>query len=110
MIQQLALTDAVGRPFADIARGWILNPLGMTNTTCEQPLPSAFAARAPRPHDSTGARMGEPWRVHPELAAAGLWSTPPDLARFVIEVQQAPAGRSTRVLSRALMREMVSPV
>jgi len=110
MIQQLALTDAVGRSFAEIARDWILKPLGMTNSTYEQPLPAAFAASAARAHDSTGARMVDPWRVFPEFAAAGLWSTPTDLARFVIEVQQALAGRSKRVLSRALMREMVSPV
>jgi CubicO group peptidase (beta-lactamase class C family) len=110
MIQQLALEDAVGRPFVDIARDWVLKPIGMTNSTYEQPLPPAIAARAARAHDRKGARMGDPWHVYPEHAAAGLWTTPTDLARLLLEVQKTLAGQSTRVLSRATMLEMVSPV
>jgi CubicO group peptidase (beta-lactamase class C family) len=87
MIQQLALTDAAGRPFEQLAREWVLDPIGMTNSTFEQPLPAARAARAARAHDRTGARMADPWHVYPEQAAAGLWTTPSDLVKFVIEVQ-----------------------
>jgi CubicO group peptidase (beta-lactamase class C family) len=109
-IQQLALADAVGKPFAQIARDWVLDPIGMTNSTYEQPLPAARHAQAARAHNRMGARMGDPWHVYPEQAAAGLWTTPTDLARFAIEVQQAVLGRSTRVLSQAVAREMITPV
>jgi len=54
--------------------------------------------------------MGAKWHVYPEQAAAGLWTTPTDLARFVIEVQRAASGQSNKVLSRTTVQEMLSPV
>ena len=110
MIQQLALTEATGKPFAQLARDTVLAPLGMTNSTYEQPLPAAYAGKAARAHGPMGTRTGAPWHVYPEQAAAGLWTTPSDLARFAIEVQLATQGRSERVLSASLAREMVTPV
>ena len=82
----------------------------MTNSTYEQPLPAARQQQAARAHDRNGARRGDPWHVYPEQAAAGLWTTPTDLAKFVIEVQQSLLGRSNRVLAKASMQEMVTPV
>ena len=110
MIEQLALSDAAGKPFDEIARDWVLNPIGMTNSTYEQPLPAAREKQAARAHNRTGTRMGDPWHVYPERAAAGLWTTPTDLARFAIEVQLAVLGKSTRVLSQASALEMITPV
>ena len=110
LIQQLALMEATGKPFAQLARDTVLAPLGMTNSSYEQPLPAAYAGKAARAHDPMGARGAAPWHVYPEQAAAGLWTTASNLAKFAIEVQLATQGRSERVLSASFAREMVSPV
>lgn len=107
---QLLLTDAVKRPFPDVMRDWVLTPLGMAHSAYEQPLPAARDRSAARAHDRSGAARDAKWHVYPELAAAGLWTTAPDLARFGIELQKSLQGRSNRVLTRATVVEMASPV
>lgn len=107
MIQQLALSDTVGKPIENIAEEWIFQPIGMTNSTFQQPLPAGLEGQAARSHDRSGMRRDVPWHVQPMAAAAGLWTTPTDLAKFAIEVQLSLLGRSNRVLSPPMAREMV---
>jgi CubicO group peptidase (beta-lactamase class C family) len=109
-LMQQALSDARKKPFADIMRDDVLRPLGLTRSTFEQPLPESFDRNAARAHSNQGKAMGPKWHIYPEQAAAGLWTTPSDLARIAIEVQRASLGQSNRVLSRALVNEMLSPV
>jgi hypothetical protein len=44
------------------------------------------------------------------MAPAGLWTTASDLARFVIAVQDGIAGKPQQGFSRALTRQLLSPV
>ena len=109
-VMQLALSDALGRPFGDILQEYVLDPVGMEHSTFEQPLPPDRDLNATRGHDRNGQARGPKWHVYPELAAAGLWTTPTDLARFAIEVQKAARGDPDRVLTRPSVLEMLSPV
>jgi len=109
-LAQLAIADLVGRPFAEIMRDGVLAPIGMANSSYEQPMAAAMAPRAARAHNGAGKRMGAPWHVYPEQAAAGLWTTPSDLARFAIEVQRAVRGPKGAVLTQASAREMTAPI
>jgi CubicO group peptidase (beta-lactamase class C family) len=109
-LMQLALTDARRRPFHEILRDDVLAPVGMTRSTFAQPLTPEQDANAARAHGREGESMGAKWHVYPELAAAGLWTTPTDLARFAIEVQRASRGDPGRAISRASAGEMLSPV
>jgi CubicO group peptidase (beta-lactamase class C family) len=107
---QLLLTDVFKRPFADLMRETVLGPIGMTHSAYEQPLSPERDKRAARAHDRNGQARDAKWHVYPELAAAGLWTTAPDLARFGIELQRSLQGRSNRVLSRQTALEMATPV
>ena len=110
VMMQLALADSVGKPFSEIVQREVLDPVGMSESTFEQPLSSRRDANASRGHDDTGRARDAKWHVYPELAAAGLWTTPIDMARFVIEVQKSFRGEANRVLSEATVKEMLTPV
>lgn len=108
-VAQLMLTDAERKPFPDIMRETVLAPLGMDDSTYEQPLPAARARHAAAGHLADGRPVEGKFHVYPEMAAAGLWTTPTDLAKFGIEVQLSLQGRSNRVLSKASAERMVTP-
>jgi hypothetical protein len=56
-----------------------------------------------------GGAVPDKRMVYPEMAAAGLWTTPSDLATFLIEVQLARVGRSLKI-SKQLAMELTTPV
>ena len=109
ILQQL-LEDVTGRPFTAAMRELVLEPAGMSGSTYEQPLPSALAAQAAIAHDWRGKPVDGDWHTYPELAAAGLWTTPSDLARFALAVRRAWAGQSDSLLDRATARTMLTEV
>jgi CubicO group peptidase (beta-lactamase class C family) len=108
-IVQLALTDLTGLPFAELMRQKVLDPLGMSASSYEQPPSGPLAERTARAHNGQGLAMGAKWHVYPEQAAAGLWTTPSDLALVAIEVQRAIQGPAGKVLTQAGAREMIAP-
>ena len=109
-LMQLAMMDATRAPFPEMMQTVVLGPLGMTHSAYEQPLSAGRDRHAARAHDGAGRAMDAKWHVYPELAAAGLWTTPTDLATFAIDVQKTALGRSSRVLTRASVLEMLTPV
>lgn len=108
-VAQLAIAKAYGMPFGRAAEELVLRPAGMVHSTFRQPLPAAMEAGAASGHGADGSVVPGRWRVHPEQAAAGLWSTPSDLARLAIALQRAAAGQNASLLSPELAREMLSP-
>lgn len=103
------LLDTIHEPFAKYMHEAVLSPLGMTNSTFQQPLPQNLWDRAAVAHDSNGKPYRGKWHVYPEQTAAGLWTTPADLAKFMIAMQRALDGHGV-ILSQATAREMLTPV
>jgi CubicO group peptidase (beta-lactamase class C family) len=107
VVQQLMI-DRFGQPFPTVMQMTVLGPLGMKRSTYEQPLPGALAPNAARAHRSDGKLVAGQWHTYPEMAAAGLWTTPSDLSRFAIEVWNAARGQSNKVLEKASAVQMLT--
>ena len=109
-IVQEMMVDAIGKPFPQIMKTIVLDPIGMRNSTYQQPIDPASLMRVAFPVDAHGRSIlgGPP--VYPEMAAAGLWTTPSDLARWIIEMQNSLNGKANRVLSPEMTRTMLTKV
>ena len=109
-ISQLALMDIEKKPYPQIASETVLKPLNMTNSTYNQPLPAAWRPKAATGYKTNGKEVEGKIHIYPEMAAAGLWTTPTDLAKFAIEMQLSLAGRSNKILTKQSVETMTTGV
>jgi len=107
-VMQQMMIDVTGKPFPEFMQVTVLAPLGMAASTYEQPLPKDKAAAAATGYYANGKQVKGKWHIYPEMAAAGLWTTPSDLARFAIGVQQTLAGKSNPVISQSMTHQMLT--
>jgi CubicO group peptidase (beta-lactamase class C family) len=102
VVQQLIM-DVTGKSFPVLMRDIVFEPLGMTHSTFEAPLPKPLWPMAAQPYD--GPHNG--WFFYSAMAPAGLWTNPSDLCLFAIGIEKAYAGQS-KLLSQALAHEMLT--
>jgi len=107
-VMQLLLTEVTGKSFPDILDQEVLRPLGMSHSTFVQPLPKSLRRGAATAYESDGKPIAGDFHTYPEMAAAGLWTTPSDLALAAIEVQKDYAGTSNKLLSKDMARQMLT--
>ncbi len=110
VVAQELVQDVTGEPFPKVMHDTVLAPIGMTRSTYEQPLPKSRMDEVATPYRGDGQPVPGGPHVYPEMAPAGLWTTPSDLARYAIEVQKSLAGKANHVLSAAMVRQMLTPV
>ena len=108
-VMQQLVSDLRGQPFAVVMRRHVLDPIGMVRSTYEQPIPHDWQDDIATGYRPDGSPVIGGWHTYPEQAAAGLWTTPSDLALYAREVQRAWRGESARVLGETLAREMLTP-
>jgi CubicO group peptidase (beta-lactamase class C family) len=107
-IMQQMLIDVTKEPFPQLMHDTVLTPIGMTHSTYEQPLPAEWKAKAATPYDGEDKPIPGGPHTYPEMAAAGLWTTPSDLARYVIENQLSLEGKANHVLSVEMTKQMMT--
>ncbi|MEM6797237.1 MAG: serine hydrolase domain-containing protein, partial [Acidobacteriota bacterium] len=109
-VMQLAMTDLTGLPYPELTRQSVLEPLGMSSSTYENPLPAERLPLAAAGYWRNGREVWGKRHTYPEMAAAGLWTTPSDLARFALDLQRALRGDEGTLLSQETVRAMITPV
>lgn len=108
-VLQKLIGDVTGQSFKQVLRDEVLRPAGMTHSSFAQPLDAALLANAAWPHDGTGKPVTGGPHTYPELAAAGLWSTPGDLLRYAVAVRDSAHGKTRALIGQALATEMLTP-
>jgi CubicO group peptidase (beta-lactamase class C family) len=104
-----ALIEATTKvKFQDALQDLLLRPAGMANSYFPQPLPGELVRRAATGHDANGNELPGGWRVVPELAAGGLWTSAMDLAHLSLELERAYRGESGALLTRATAQAMMT--
>jgi CubicO group peptidase (beta-lactamase class C family) len=109
-VAQQAVIDLLGKPFPQIMRELVLDRLNLTDSSYEQPLPQLWLEKAATGHPWKGIPIAGRFHIHPEMAAAELWTTPTDLAQVGIELMQILNDRSTRnFLAKDTLKSMLVP-
>jgi len=101
-ITQLILENVTGEKYEDYMKKNVLIPLGMGNSSFNQPPTRMNENILATGYSASGKEINEKYHIYPEKAAAGLWTNPTDLAKYVIETQLSLLGKSNKVLSQEI--------
>lgn len=108
-ILQQMMIDVEGKPFPLLMKELVLEPLTMSNSTFDQPLHGIHLEKAATGYLPDGSMTGGKRHTYPEMAAAGLWTTAEDLAKFVVSIQKTLNEEGESVLSRSMTSQMLTP-
>lgn len=107
-VMQQLMIDRMNWTFPQIMDRMVLSKIGMKHSTYEQPLPKKLESHAAIAHNGEGQPIPGKWHTYPEMAAAGLWTTPSDLALWAIEIREAYLGKSNKVIERSTAQQMLT--
>lgn len=108
-ISQLIVMDVTHQPYDKYMYNNVLKPLGMTGSTYQQPPADKKQELLAAGYRPDGKMLKGKYHVYPEQAAAGLWTNPTDLSKYIIETQLAYAGKSHKVLNQQTTRLRLTP-
>ncbi|BDD05485.1 serine hydrolase domain-containing protein [Aureibacter tunicatorum] len=109
-VLQLLMEDVSGQKFEELTEEFIFKPLGMKSSTFDQHLPQELNEIASNGFDTYGNTVEGGYHLYPEKAAAGLWTTPSDLAKFMIALGKSYRGEEGGVLEQSSAQLMMERV
>ncbi len=109
VITQLLVTDITQQPYEKFMYYNVLKPLGMTNSFFNQPPPKDKWPLIATGYNEDGTELATKYNIIPEQAAGGLWTTPSEVSKFIIETQLALEGKSSKLLSTEMTKLQLTP-
>jgi CubicO group peptidase (beta-lactamase class C family) len=109
-VSQLIVTDITGQAYTDYMWENVLKPLGMTQSSFLQPPPAGKQQLLSSAYRTDGSPVEGRYHIYPEQAAAGLWTNPTDLCKYIMDTQLSFGGNSGKVLSTEMTRLRLTPV
>jgi CubicO group peptidase (beta-lactamase class C family) len=109
MVSQLMLMDVSKQSYDQYMYHNIFKTIGMTNSFYTQPPPLNKLNHLATGYDTLGNEVKGKYPILMEQAAGGLWTTPTDICKFVIEIQRSLKGESNKVLSKQFTEMMLTP-
>jgi CubicO group peptidase (beta-lactamase class C family) len=100
-ITQLILENTTGEKYEDYMTKNVLTQLGMSNSSFNQP-PAKEKENILATGYNNNKEVEGKYHIYPEKAAAGLWTNPTDLAKYIIETQLSLLGKSNKILSKEM--------
>src|SRR5206468_11650541 len=88
-ISQLIVMVVTHQPYDKYMYDNVLKPLGMTASTYQQPPVDKKPEILATGYRPDGKPIKGKYNTYPEQAAAGLWTNPTDLSKYIIETQLA---------------------
>ncbi|KTD34947.1 AMPC cephalosporinase [Legionella moravica] len=107
-ILQMFLEDVTSKTYSELMSAQILKPAGMTNSFFDNHLFIKSPEKVALPYDPERHRFPQAPTTSPIYATGLLWSTPTDLARFLIAIQQSLTS-SHGLLTRSQALALITP-
>jgi CubicO group peptidase (beta-lactamase class C family) len=108
-ISQLMVMNITHKSYDRYMWEAVLKPLGMTASFYTQPAPAGKANLLATGYRANGQEIKGKYHTYPEEAAAGLWTNPTDLCKYIIETQLSYEGKSAKVLTQPNTRLRLTP-
>lgn len=108
-VLQLAVMDTEGAGFPETMQKNVLDPMNMKGSTFANPLPEKYHNLAATGYRHNGDEVEGKWPIYPEMAAAGLWTTPSMLIQYAIEIQKIYQSEQDGILKYETVKEMLTP-
>jgi CubicO group peptidase (beta-lactamase class C family) len=108
VIIQMALEDHLNKTLAELANEYIFLPLNLENTTMTQPNENGFLKNVALVHDKNNKVIKTGLPITPQVGPSGLWSNPTDLAKIIIELQNALNNKDNKVISHTIAKKMTT--